>query len=149
MTVRLQIRDAIIGRLNTGRPSDIPEATRRRAVDREPIQEPLIGVFLGDEQVKQIGGRWGEFEERSQQVFVQHRNFAERNEDLDDVVEPMLAWATRALGGAKQDLNGLALDIVETKSSRHPWNADRFYQVVMHEFVVSYKTRRDDQTLQS
>lgn len=149
MTVRKQIRDAAIVRLNTARPSGIPEATKRRAVDREPVPGPVIGVFLGDETVTQIGGRWGEHEERSQQLFVQHRNVTDRNEELDDIVEPMLAWGTKALAGAKQNFGGLALDIREARTTRHPWNADRFYQVAIQEFVINYRTRRDDQTLQS
>lgn len=149
MTIRLQLRDAVIARLNLSRPGDIPEATPRRAIEGEPIEEPEIGVYLGDEKVTQIGGRWGEYVERTQEIYVQHRSIAERNEELDDVIEPLLAWATRALCGARQDFGGLALDVTEVRTFRSPQRGDRFYQVATQLFAINYRTRRDDQTLQT
>lgn len=146
MTIRLQILEAIVTRLNTDRPSGIPLATKRRAYEGEPLDGPQIGVFLGEETVKPIGGRWGKFVERAQQFFVQCRDVTESNEELDVISEPLLAWATRALAG--QDLGQLAHDIQEARIHRVPQKVDRFVQVAIAEFVVNYQTRRDDQTLQ-
>lgn len=147
MTVRKQVLVAIIARLNTSRPSGIPVATSRRAIEGELPDGARIGVFLGDEAVTPIGGRWGKFVERRQQFFVQCRDVTDRNEELDLITEPLLAWASKALVG--QDLGGLAHDIQELSVKRNPQAGERFYQVATAEFVVNYQTRRDDQTLQS
>lgn len=144
MTIRAQILAAAIARLNTDRPQGIPEATSRRAVEGEEIDGPRIGVFLGNETVEQVGGRWGPLVERRQRLFVQCRDVTDRNEELDLITEPLLAWATAALVG--QDFGGLAHDVQEISTGRDPQVGERYYQVATAEFVVNYQTRRNDQS---
>ncbi len=144
MTIRAQILTGVIGLLNTDRPQGIPEATSRRAVEGELLDGPRIGVFLGPEQVDQVGGRWGPLVERRLRIFVQCRDVTDRIEELDLITEPLLARATAALVG--QDLDGLVHDIQELAIARDPQAGERYYQVATAEFVVNYQTRRDDQS---
>src|SRR5690606_33558554 len=70
-----EILDAIVEELNTDRPADVPEVTKRRVTPGEPVREARMAVFLGDESVDPTRGnvspRMDSIARRRQQIAVQ------------------------------------------------------------------------------
>lgn len=141
-TIRLQVRDALIVRLNAERDPDIPEATKRRFVPGEHSICPTISLFFLSEVPRQIGGRHGGIIERPLELAVQCVAAADSADATDDLVEPMLAWVTGRLGRAK--LDGLVLDIEEVATKWEVVTLDRFYIAATQRWIVNFQTKRDD-----
>lgn len=140
MTVRQDVRDAVIARLNTARPANIPEATRRRYVPGQRVTNQRLAVFFVKEEDKRIGGAGGPVTHRAILIATQVVDAVEDPADADDAVEPALAWLTQVL--AASNLSGLVLDIEETGTLWETSNEDLFYIAATVTWRVTYQTAR-------
>ena len=145
MTRRLAIRDAVVAALNAGRPADVPEASTRRFVPGNPLDCARLAVFMAEEPVEGVGGPRGPIVRRQLSMAVQALAVSEEPDDLDDLVEPMLAWAVRALAAAT--FGGLAHEVVEQRTT---WETarvgDRYAVAATLYLAVPYQSARADLT---
>lgn len=140
MSIRQQIRDRIITELNTDRPTDMPEATKRRYVPGELLTGPRIAVFFRREAARPATNRHSPLTARDLVIATQSLNFVEDASDIDDSVEPLMEWITRILGNS--NLDGLAHDIEEGETVWEVQYADCIYVAATTLWTVSYQTRR-------
>lgn len=140
MTIRLQIRDAIVDALNLNRPGDIPEATKR-AWTRESDKELSMAVVFMDEPVTHRN-RQDPLATRKLIVGVECVGSALAPELTDDTVEPLLSWAVKVLGDT--NLDGLVHSVEEDRTTWERAQLERFYMRATVRFSVSYQTRRAD-----
>ena len=143
----LQIRDAIITALNTDRPSYIPEATKLRVMPGEPIEEPFIAVFLGEELTNYPQGSRGAIAARDMLVQVQIGGATATLAEVDDMLEPLRAWVVEVLG--ETDLDKLATSVAEVgipEGGRLVYKLDLYNALVLTAWRVRYQTRRNDLT---
>lgn len=144
MTIRQQIRDQVIAELNDDRPSDIPEATKRRYIPGDRLAAPRIAVFFINEPTRPATNRHSPLTSRELFIATQCLNLVENVEDVDDSVEPLLAWVTQVLGSS--NLAGLALDIEEAGTQWEVQYADCVYVAATTRWRVAYQTLRNDLT---
>lgn len=145
MSVRQQIRDRIIVELNTDRPSDIPEATKRRYVPGTQLTDPMIGVFFGrKETAAPATNRHSPLRQRELYVAVQCVDAVEEPDQVDDATEAMLEWIVNVLGDS--NLNGLAHDIEEVETVWELEYRDLIYCSATIYWRVRYQTLKDDLT---
>ena len=145
MTVRTDIRDAVLSLLNTGTPEGIPETTKRRYVPGEKLVESRIAAFFAEETDNRIGGPAGPLTKRSLTIALQAMVGVENPEDADDAVEPLLTHIVDRMGDT--NLGGLALNVVEVSTLWASANdAGRFYLVALTRWQIEYQTRRADLT---
>lgn len=148
MTSRaIEIRDATIVLLNTDRPTEIPEATKRWLFPGAPFEGSRIAVLLDDEP-----GRYprdnasSAITLRNRMVWVQIAVISETGEDLDDQVEDIREWVTSVLGST--NLGGLVLNLHDRGILSNPpprrYMLDRYHLVVHCGWIAEYQTKRDD-----
>jgi hypothetical protein len=140
----LQILDACVLALNTDRPQDVPEVTKRRTLPGEKLKEPRMAVFLGDENVERGRTRRDPLTRRAMAIAVQCAAPTDDIEELDRIVAPMLIWSTRILGLSR--LGGLVYELRETGTQRRPEHIDLFTMTATQVYECTYQTRRDDLT---
>lgn len=141
-TIRQQILTAAVEALNTDRPPGVPEATLRRILPESTIEEPRISVFFNTERAEARRGPHDTLTTRTLQLVVQVADVTSDVAELDELLEPMLAWAVAALGDNR--LGGL---VHWTRESGTQWaheSMDRFYAKAAVVFDVEYHTNRDD-----
>lgn len=139
---RIAVREAAIIALNTDRPSDVPEAGRRRYAPGMPLEQSQIAVFFAREVTSPPTNRTFGVASRSLNLAVQCAVPVVNVEDADDAIEPLLNWAVKAL--ALSTLGGLAVNIREETTDWSPVQADVVYMIATILFVVEYQTKRDD-----
>jgi len=143
----LQLRDKIIEALNTDRPTDIPEATKLRVMPGEPISEPFIAVFLGEEAANYPQGSRGAIAARDMSVTVQLGVATATLAEVDDMLEPLRAWVVEVLGAT--DLDKLATSVAEVgipEGGRLVYKLDLYNALVFSSWRVRYQTKRDNLT---
>ncbi|HNP65287.1 MAG TPA: hypothetical protein PKH39_15225 [Woeseiaceae bacterium] len=143
----LQIINAVIAELNTNRPTDIPEASTRRTIPGEVLEEPRIAVFLGDESVDtpRANSNSDPLARRRLPIAVQCAAPSELAAELDLIVAPMLIWSAKVLG--RNRLGGLVHYFRETATQRRTEYLDVAVMTATQIFECSYQTRRDDLTV--
>lgn len=144
MSIRLQIRDAVIVALNAAaKPADVPEATKRRWVLGASTNDPAISVIFLEEPSEQPMP-YGALTRRALLLGIECTASAALPDLADDVVEPMINWTVSALGDT--NLNGLAHVIQEQNTSWETAQADKFYVRATVRFTIVYQTKRNDLT---
>lgn len=145
MSVRQDIRDAVIALLNAAPPTGVPVTTKRRYVPGEKLVESRIAAFFAEEAANRIGGAAGPLTKRSLTIALQAMVGVENPEDADDAIEPLLTHIVDRMGDT--NLGGLALNVSEVSTLWGSANdAGRFYLVGLTRWQVDYQTRRDDLT---
>jgi hypothetical protein len=139
-TLRERIIAAVVTALNTGRPSNVPEATRLKTTPYEPSQLPAITVYPVREEVEDVGGRFGPIVKRALTLRVECRA---TGDPVDQKLDPMLAWATKALSG--NDLGGLVIDIAEAGTEWAVEPAEAVHGIAIADFTALYATKTNDQ----
>lgn len=142
----LQIRDAVIAALNEPPGSgDLPVATKRRVMPGEPVSEPFLAVFLGDEAVSLPQGTRGAIAARDCEVTVQIGIATADLAEVDDLLEPLRAHVIERLGDT--DLGKLATSVVEVgipENGRLAYKLDLYNALVFSVWRVRYQTKRAD-----
>lgn len=142
-SVRQVIRDLIIDKLNViVKPAGVPSATKRRWMPGADV--PAMAVIFLDEPVAPKPSPGFPLARRSLALGIECVAGADLPELSDDEVEPMLAWATAALG--ETNLAGLALSIEEQSTVWDAAQADRFYLRATLRLNIEYQTKRNDLT---
>jgi hypothetical protein len=139
-TLRERIIDAVVTALNAGRPADVPEATRLKTTPYEPSQLPAMTVYPVREDVEDVGGRFGPLVKRALTLRVECRAIGD---PVDRNLDPLLAWATKALSG--NDLGGLVIDIAETGTEWAVEPAEAVHGIAVVDFTALYATKTNDQ----
>lgn len=142
MSIRQQIRDQIITELNTDRPTDVPECTKRRYVPGELLRAPRIAVFFRRDPARPATGRHSPLVARELFISTQCLNLVEDPADIDDSVEPFLTWITSVLG--ETNLDGLAHEIEEGETTWEVQYGDCIYVAATTLWRVSYQTLRNN-----
>lgn len=144
MSIRLQIRDAVIAALNvTTRPADVPEATKRRWTPGS--NDPSYAVIFIDDPVDPNQRTGFAVTRKHLTIGVECVQSADLPELSDDIVEPMLSWAEAALVNTNMD--GLAHEIEYVTTKWEQGQADKVYMRATVLYSISYQTKRGDLTL--
>lgn len=146
MTSRaIDIRDAVIATLNTDRPSDVPEATKRRRIPGDRIVDPVVGVFLHEEPARYPrGNNRSPVTERTRLVIVQIGVSAEDPGDLDDFTEAIREHVVARLGDTTLSGLGLAVEDRGVVEAPIAYKLDLYTMLTHVGFAVPYQTKRDD-----
>lgn len=139
-TLRERIIAAALTALNTGRPPGVPEATRLKTTPYEPLQLPAMTIYPVREDVEEVGGRFGPIVSRTLTFRVECRA---TGEPVDQKLDPLLAWATKALAG--NNLNGLVIDIAEIGTEWAVEPAEAVHGIALVDFTALYATKTNDQ----
>lgn len=139
MTRRGDIRAAILDALNTGTPTGVPDAQKRLG-PFAPSELPAVRLATGRELVsdKMPNGKRGPVATRRCHFHLE----CYVSTDEDDL-EPMLAWATKALIPGR--LGGLAIAIEETGTQWQAAGEDHDYVKATMVVMVEYVTAVGDQ----
>ena len=112
-TIREQIVAAAVAALATGAPPGVPAPVRTRLDSPDANQLPALTVYQAAETVETMrdykagGASRGPIVRRSVLLNVEVLTKAGVGEEPDKAADPILAWATKALG-AVGTMNGLA-----------------------------------------
>lgn len=142
ITIRQRIRDQIILELNTNRPEDLPIADKRRWYPVQSDDALSMSVVFVREDSKPVGGRSGSLQDRELQIAVQCVAGSAYRDQVDDIIEPALAWATEVLGNT--NLNGMATEIVELGIVWEQAKMDKFYLAAQLNYHIRFQTPRND-----
>ena len=146
MSVRQDIINAVIEYLNTNRPPDVPEARDRRPAPNGPITESEINVFMLDETTRVKGGAHGPLYQKILTVIVECRDVTTDPEAVNEVVEPLLIWASRALNNS-DSLGRRATNLMETGVVWVPVYMEKIYATARMSFSIEYQVNRKDPNL--
>lgn len=139
-TIRDQILDAVVVALNTGAPSGIPVARRRRFSSIEADSLPVVDVAPLIEPLSRVGGQSGPIVKRKLGFVVRVWTAGDAPEIAAD---PIAAWVSKALAGNR--LGGLAHDIEEIGAKWMGNPMDSLYGLTEIEFSAQYQTKTADQ----
>lgn len=140
MTKRLSILAAALTRLNTDRPSDVPEVTSRRSFPGEKVTEPRMALFLGQDNVEQQRHAYDPIERHLMLVGIQCVAPTDDITELDAITEPMLAWASQCLGMG--NLGGLVTYTRQVGCVWEPEYVDFYIQRATATYEISYQALR-------
>ncbi|MFH1680360.1 MAG: hypothetical protein ABIH26_06920 [Candidatus Eisenbacteria bacterium] len=149
-TIREQIVAATLTALATGTPPGVPAPVRTRLDSPAADQIPVLTVYQAAETVETMrdykagGASRGPVVRRSVLLNVEVLTKAGAGEEPDKAADPILAWATKALGAAGT-LGGLANhppDEVSTKFE-YEQGESSFCRATMT-FRIQYQSRSDD-----
>jgi hypothetical protein len=143
VTVALEIRDAVIEALNDAPLSGVPQASKRRVMPGEPIEESFIAVFLDDEAVSYPGNERGPLTARNMGLLIEHGIVTDDLSAVDDLIEPLREHVVERLGDT--NLGGLATSVIERgipEGGRLVWKLDRYNAICIVRFEVRYQTAR-------
>lgn len=141
MTIRSDIRDAVIAALNNGTPSNVPAATKRRWIPGERLSEPIMAVFYVSEDTT-LQSRTAGVSQRALRLSIQIVYLSDDIDGVDDLVEEAAAWVIEAL--ADSNLNGLASWVQEVGTAWEAVKMERVYMVAQVQIDVNYQTKRSD-----
>lgn len=139
------VLQAAMTQLNTGTPGGVPQTQRSRADDIAPASLPAMGLRPVVEDVTRPGGARGPLSKRTLLMALDCWGVATGSAAIDQVIDPMLEWATKALGGS--NLGGLVDQVNEVKLA---WKSDfegQPYGKATVYFEVHYQTRVNDATV--
>lgn len=143
VTTRELIMRAIVAALNDpSRPSDVPAAQRSRITGMSDDQLPAMVVYPVKEETERLG-------QLTRRLFVFRLECitaggADPETPVDGLLDPMVAWGTRALAGSK--LGGLSQDTQELGCEWDIEARDYVYARASMDFGVRYVTPAGDQT---
>lgn len=130
----------LVTALNTGTPGGVPQAARSRTKPYEAASLPAVSVYPLREAAERVGGKTGPIIKRRLTIRIECRAVGE---PADQVIDPMVAWVTKALAG--NTLNNLAHDIEETGTEWEVELADKAYGLASIDFSILYQTKTTDQ----
>ena len=150
-TIRERIVAAVVTALATNTPTGVPAPVRTRIDSPSADQLPALTVYQAAETVEPMhdyksGGRpmRGPVIRRSVQLNVEVITAAGAGEEPDKAADPILAWATKALGAAGT-FDGLAnhpADEVGTKFE-YEQGETSFCRATLT-FRIPFQSRADD-----
>lgn len=153
MSVRQQIRDAIITALNAETPTGVPEATKRRFIPGMRLTEPILGVFFADEETQPIRAAHAPVVQREFLIAIQAVVVVEDVAEADDAAEVILEHVVATLGpaihgaGDAAFLKPYATDCTEVGTT---WaaatEASLVYLAALMRWRIQFKTNRSDIT---
>ena len=149
-TIREQLVAAAVTAIATGAPPGVPAPVRTRLDSPAADQLPVLTVYQAAETVETMrdykagGASRGPVVRRSVLLNVEALTKAGAGEEPDKAADPILAWATKALGAAGT-FDGLAnhpADEVGTKFE-YEQGESSFCRATMT-FRIQYQSRADD-----
>jgi hypothetical protein len=139
-SIRKQIIDAVMARLNTSTPGGVPQTTRARQEPYDPSELPAITVKPQREQIDyEALGKRSYFRKREMTLRVSVHFTGD-----DSVADPMTVWITSQLDG--QVFPSLIEDCKEENNEWEYAAEDQPYLVLHQDFRVVYHTLVGDQT---
>lgn len=143
-SLREQILADVNTALNTGRPPGVPAADRSRADDIPETVATAISVRPFRERVERVGSAKGPLAQRQLVIAVDCWASAAGDQPVDQALDPLLEWVTKALGG--QTLAGKAHSVEEAEIRWDMARRDGAYVRVPVLVAVRYQTLRNDAT---
>lgn len=144
-SVRKQIVDAAIARLNASPPSGIPTADDTRLESYTPEELPAMTVLeLREEAETEKEGRWSYFVKRTFTMRVETRIAETLATSARNTMDPIYVWIGQQLGG--QQFGGLAEDCYEALLEWQYAAEDQPYTLLQLDFRVLYSTLKVDPT---
>jgi hypothetical protein len=142
-SVRKQIVDLAIAKINTSAPAGIPIADDTRLPSYTPDELPAITVFeiREDGQVEKEG-RWSYFVKRAFTLRVETRIAETLATKCRQAMDPLYVWVGQSLGAFQ--FGGLAEDCYETLLEWQYADADQAYTLLQTDFRVEYSTLKND-----
>jgi len=149
-TIREQLVVSAVTALATGTPSGVPAPVRTRLDSPSADQLPALTVYQAAETVETMrdyragGTSRGPIVRRSLLLNVEVLTRADEGTEPDKAADPILAWATKALGaaGTMGGLTNQPADEVSTKFE-YEQGETSFCRATMT-FRIEYQSRADD-----
>ena len=149
-TIREQIVTAAVTALGTGTPPGVPSPVRTRLDSPSADQLPALTVYQAAETVETMRdyregrGSRGPVVRRSVLLNVEVLTKAGTGEEPDKTADPILAWATKALGTAG-NLGGLANNPADETGTKFEYEqSETLFCRATQTFRIQYQSRADD-----
>jgi len=149
-TIREQIAAAAVTALATGAPPGVPAPVRTRLDSPSADQLPALTVYQAAETVETMrdlkagGVSRGPVVRRSVLLIIEVLTKAGAGEEPDKAADPILAWATKALG-AVGTLGGLANHPADEVGTKFEYEqAETSFCRSTMTFRIQYQSRADD-----
>lgn len=145
MSIRLQIIQDVVTRLNTARPAGVPVARLRRPL---PTNKPgllagsanELNVYFATESKRPATNKHGPLSSKELRFIAETRMVAASLEQIETVLEPAHTWLEDTLESAGP--SSLFHGISFTNLAWVPVQEDRLYAVSLMMFTVEYQTNR-------
>ena len=149
-TIREQLVVSAVAALATGAPSGVPVPVRTRLDSPSADQLPALTVYQAAETVETMrdyragGASRGPVVRRSLLLNVEVITKAGAGAEPDKAADPILAWATKALGAAAS-FDGLANQPADEAGTKFEYEQGEtsFCRATMT-FRIQYQSRADD-----
>ncbi len=153
-TIREQIVAAAVVAITTGKPSGVPTPVRTRLDSPNADQLPALTVYQATEMVESMrdqkaggGASRGPIVRRSLLFNVEVLTKAGTGVEPDKAADPILAWATKALGAAGT-MGGLANHPADEVGTKFEYEqAETSFCRSTMTFRFQYQSRADDAEL--
>ncbi len=149
-TIREQIVAGAVTALSTGAPAGVPTPVRTRLDSPTADQLPALTVYQAAETVETMrdfkagGAARGPIVRRSVLLNVEVLTKAGAGDEPDKAADPILAWATKALGAAGT-LSGLANNPADEVGTKFEYEqAETSFCRSTMTFRIQYQSRADD-----
>jgi hypothetical protein len=149
-TIREQIVAAAVTALATGTPPGVPAPVRTRLDSPSADELPALTVYQAAETVEPMrdlragGVSRGPVVRRSVLLNIEVLTKAGTGEEPDKAADPILAWATKALGAAGT-FNSLANHPADEVGTKFEYEqAEASFCRSMMTFRIQYQSRADD-----
>ena len=149
-TIREQIAASAVAALGTGAPPGVPAPVRTRLDSPSADQLPALTVYQAAETVESMrdckagGTSRGPIVRRTLLLNVEVLTRADEGAEPDKAADPILAWATKALGAAGT-MGGLANQPADEAGTKFEYEQGEtsFCRATMT-FRFEYQSRADD-----
>ena len=149
-TIRERLVAAAVTALATGAPSGVPAPVRTRLDSPDANPLPALTVYQAAETVETMrdyragGASRGPVVRRAVLLNVEVLTKAGAGEEPDKAADPILAWATKALGAAGT-FDGLANNPADETGTKFEYEQSEtsFCRATMT-FRIQYQSRADD-----
>lgn len=144
-SVRSQIVDAAIARLNTSPPAGFPTADDTRLEPYSTPELPSVVIFeIREEMETEKEGRWSYFLKRTFTMRCEIRIAETVAVKARATMDPLYTWIGQQLGGYQ--FGGLAEDCYEALAEWQYAAEDQSYTLLQLDFRVLYTTLKSDPT---
>lgn len=149
-TIREQLVASAVTALATGAPSGVPAPVRTRLDSPSADQLPALTVYQAAETVETMrdyhagGTSRGPIVRRTLLLNIEVLTKADEGAEPDKAADPILAWATKALGAAAS-FDGLANQPADEAGTKFEYEQGEtsFCRATMT-FRIEYQSRADD-----
>lgn len=146
MSIRLEIVQRSIVKLNTSRPGAVPEARLRRPLPIDAGNVPAaaeLNLYFSIEDMRPATNRSSSpLTKKELSLIVESRVPIKDATKIEEELEPIHSWVEKVLSG--ENLDGYIHMITPVRLQWVPVFLDKIYAISLFRFLVEYQTARDN-----